>query len=76
MPKTIESVAILGGGFMGVGIAESASIAGFPVLVRELPEFTAAARERLHNSLDSAVSRGKLDAATRDAAVDRISFTN
>lgn len=76
MPKTIESVAILGGGFMGLGIAESASIAGFPVLVRELPEFIAAARERLQKSLDSAVSRGKLDAAKRDAALDRISFTN
>jgi 3-hydroxybutyryl-CoA dehydrogenase len=76
MPKTIESVAILGGGFMGAGIAESASIAGFPVLVRELPEFTAAARERLQKSLDSAVRRGKLDAAKRDAALDRVSFVS
>ena len=76
MPKTIDSVAILGGGFMGTGIAESASIAGFLVLVRELPEFVAAARERLQKSLDSAVSRGKLYAAQRDAALDRISFTN
>lgn len=76
MPKTIESVAILGGGFMGTGIAESASIAGFPVLVRELPEFTAAARERLQKSLDGAVGRGKLDAAERDAALGRISFTD
>jgi 3-hydroxybutyryl-CoA dehydrogenase len=76
MPKTIESVAILGGGFMGAGIAESASIAGFPVLVRELPEFTAAARERLQKSLDSAVSRGKLDAAKRDAALDRVGFVS
>jgi len=61
---------------MGAGIAESASIAGFPVLVRELPEFIAAARERLQKSLDSAVSWGKLDAAKRDAAPDTISFTN
>jgi 3-hydroxybutyryl-CoA dehydrogenase len=76
MPKTIESVAILGGGFMGAGIAESASIAGFPVLVRELPEFTAAARERLQKSLDSAVSRGKLDGAKRDAALDRVGFVS
>jgi 3-hydroxybutyryl-CoA dehydrogenase len=37
--QTIESVAILGGGFMGAGIAESASIAGVPVIIRELPEF-------------------------------------
>ena len=44
MSRTIQSVAVLGGGFMGAGIAESASIAGFPVMIRELPEFTAAAR--------------------------------
>ncbi len=74
--KTIESVAILGAGFMGAGIAESASIAGFPVLVRELPEFIAAARERLQKSLDSAVSRGKLDAAKETRHSIRISFTN
>ena len=30
MSKNIESVAILGGGFMGAGIAESASLLGFP----------------------------------------------
>jgi len=47
---------------MGAGIAESASVAEFPVLVRELPEFTAAARTRLEKSLDSAVNRGRLDA--------------
>ena len=55
MSQTIESVAILGGGFMGAGIAESASIAGVPVIIRELPEFIDAARARLEKSLDGAV---------------------
>ena len=76
MSKNIESVAILGGGFMGAGIAESASIAGLPVLIRELPEYIAAARARLEKSMDSAVKRGKLDAAKRDAAVARVTFTS
>ena len=76
MSKTIESVAILGGGFMGAGIAESASIAEFPVVVRELPEFLAPARTRLEKSLDSAVKRGKLDADNRDAALSRVTFTS
>lgn len=76
MSRTIESVAILGGGFMGAGIAESASIAGFPVVIRELPEFTEAARNRLQKSLDGAVKRGKLDADKRDAAMDRVTFTS
>jgi 3-hydroxybutyryl-CoA dehydrogenase len=76
MSKNIESVAILGGGFMGAGIAESASIAGLPVLIRELPEYIAAARARLEKSMDSAVKRGKLDAAKRDAALARVTFTS
>jgi 3-hydroxybutyryl-CoA dehydrogenase len=76
MSKNIESVAILGGGFMGAGIAESAFVAGLPVLIRELPEYLAAARTRLEKSMDSAVKRGKLDAAKRDAALARVTFTS
>jgi 3-hydroxybutyryl-CoA dehydrogenase len=74
--KTIESVAIIGGGFMGAGIAESASIAGIPVIIRELPEFIDAARARLEKSLGGAVKRGKLDAGQRDAALANITFTS
>jgi 3-hydroxybutyryl-CoA dehydrogenase len=69
-------VAILGGGLMGAGIAESASIAGVPVIIRELPEFIDAARGRLEKSLDGAVKRGKLDAVQRDAALANITFTS
>ena len=76
MSKNIESVAVLGGGFMGAGIAESASVAGLPVVIRELPEYLAAARIRLEKSMDSAVKRGKLDAAKRDEALARVSFTS
>jgi 3-hydroxybutyryl-CoA dehydrogenase len=74
--QTIESVAILGGGFMGAGIAESASIAGVPVIIRELPEFIDAARARLEKSLDGAVKRGKLDAGQRAATLANITFTS
>jgi 3-hydroxybutyryl-CoA dehydrogenase len=76
MSKNIESVAILEGGFMGVGIAESASLAELPVLIRELPDDLAAARTRLEKSVDSAVKRGKLDADKRDAALARVTFTS
>src|SRR5258707_14499001 len=76
MSKNIESVAVLGGGFMGAGIAESASLTGLPVLIRELPEYLAAARTRLEKSMDSAVKRGKLDAAKCDAALARVTFTS
>jgi 3-hydroxybutyryl-CoA dehydrogenase len=76
MAQTIGSVAVLGGGFMGAGIAESASVVGLPVVIRELPEYLAAARTRLDKSLDSAVKRGKLDSDKRDAALARVTFTS
>jgi 3-hydroxybutyryl-CoA dehydrogenase len=76
MAQTIQSVAVLGGGFMGAGIAESASLAGLPVLIRELPEYLAAARTRLEKSMDSAVKRGKLDTDKRNAALDRVAFSS
>ena len=61
---------------MGAGIAESASIAEFDVLIRELPDFIDAARTRLEKSMEGAVKRGKLDADQRDAALARIKFTS
>jgi 3-hydroxybutyryl-CoA dehydrogenase len=76
MSKVIESVGIIGGGFMGAGIAESASLSGVPVIVRELPEYLDACRQRLDTSLARAVKRGKLDAAERDKALDRITLTS
>ena len=76
MTQSIRSVAVLGGGFMGAGIAESASIAELPVMIRELPEYLAAARTRLEKSMDGAVKRGKLDTDKRDAALARVTFTS
>jgi 3-hydroxybutyryl-CoA dehydrogenase len=76
MTQAIRSVAVLGGGFMGAGIAECAAIAELPVLIRELPEYMSAARTRLEKSLDGAVKRGKLDIDKRDAALARVTFTS
>lgn len=74
--KPITSLAIVGGGFMGAGIAESAALAGIPVVLRELPEYLDAARQRLESSLDRSVKRGKRDAADRDAALARTTLTS
>jgi 3-hydroxybutyryl-CoA dehydrogenase len=76
MSESITSVAIIGGGFMGAGIAETTALAGIEVVVRELPEYLDAARQRLENSLARALERGKLDAADRDAALGRITLTS
>ena len=75
MPREINSVAVVGGGFMGAGIAEVSAAAGMPVVVRDLPEFLDAARGRVEKSLAGAVRHGKLDEAQRDEVLARITFT-
>lgn len=72
----IARVGVVGCGLMGSGIAEVFARAGLDTLVSEAD---AAAlergRARLTASLDTAVKRGKLDQAARDAALERLEFT-
>lgn len=73
---TIDRVGVIGGGLMGSGIAEVAAAAGCDVLVHEVsPEASEAAQGRVAKSLDRAVSRGKLEEATRGDIVGRIGFS-
>src|SRR5437764_849722 len=61
MPE-IESLAVVGAGFMGGGIAEAAAVAGLPVIVRDVDDAALGrARERIDASLARAVRGGKLD---------------
>ena len=72
----INKVGVVGCGLMGSGIAEVAAKAGCDVVVREVTEEAGAAgRKRIEKSLDRAVSKGKLEAADRDAALGRIRFS-
>jgi len=72
----IALVGVLGGGQMGSGIAQTAAAAGFPTVVRDLEQgFLARGEEAIVRSLDKLVEKGKLDAATRDAALERLTFT-
>jgi 3-hydroxybutyryl-CoA dehydrogenase len=72
----IESVAVVGGGFMGTGIAESVAVAGMPVIVRDVDEGSLLrAGERIETSLARAVRGGKLDGAAARAARERIELT-
>src|ERR1700722_9401869 len=72
----IDSVAVVGGGFMGSGIAEAVAVAGVPVVVRDVDSAAVdLARERIENSLSRAVSRGKLSSDEAAAAQDRIALT-
>ena len=58
---------------MGSGIAEVAAKANFDVAVRDVSdELIKAGRDRIQESLDRAVEKGKLTVADRDAASSRL----
>jgi 3-hydroxybutyryl-CoA dehydrogenase len=73
---SIERVAVLGGGLMGSGIAESVARAGLPVMVRDIDEAAfEAARGRIEKSLGHAVERGKVDKDEAAGILNRIAYT-
>lgn len=72
----IERVAILGGGLMGSGIAESVARAGIEVTVRDVDRTAVgAARQRIDTSLAHAEERGKVDAAGAERIRGAIQLT-
>jgi 3-hydroxybutyryl-CoA dehydrogenase len=72
----IERVAVLGCGLMGSGIAEVCARAGYQTWVREVDDaLLGRGRAAIEKSMGRAVDRGKLDAAERDATLDRLHLT-
>jgi 3-hydroxybutyryl-CoA dehydrogenase len=72
----LSRVAVVGAGFMGSGIAESAASAGVDVTVFEPEEAPLErSRSRLHESVDRAVSRGKMTGEEAEGLVARIAYT-
>src|SRR5881628_404958 len=72
----IKKVAVVGCGLMGSGIAEVCARAGYDTLVLEVSqELLDKGMGRLRKSLGTAVERGKLAAADRDAALGRLRGT-
>ncbi len=71
----VRALGVAGAGFMGSGIAESAAVAGLEVIAYE-PERAALERaeQRIVQSTDRAVARGKLDGDARDDMLDRIRY--
>jgi 3-hydroxybutyryl-CoA dehydrogenase len=69
----ISNVAVIGGGTMGSGIAQVVAQAGLPVVLVERSDSDAArAVATIRGNLDRAVQRGKLDAETVEAALQRV----
>ena len=72
----LSRVAVVGAGFMGSGIAESAASAGIDVTVFEPEEAPLErSRSRLHESVDRAVSRGKMTGEEAEGLIGRIAYT-
>jgi 3-hydroxybutyryl-CoA dehydrogenase len=76
MAAELERVGVVGAGFMGSGIAESAARAGCAVTLHE-PEAAPLERSRgrIEASVGRAVEGGKLSAEEASALVDRIEWT-
>jgi 3-hydroxybutyryl-CoA dehydrogenase len=69
-------VAVVGGGFMGSGIAESAAVAGIPVILSDVDQAAIdRAAERIDASLARAVRGGKLEAGEARSVRERIELT-
>ena len=72
----IRTVAVVGGGLMGSGIAEVAAKSGYDTVIREVDDaLVEQALGRIRKSMDRAVEKGKLEGSARDEAVARIRGT-
>ena len=74
--EDIQTIAVLGAGTMGHGIAQVAAMNGFQVVMRDLKEdFLAAAMEKISKNLDKGVARGKVSEEDRTRALAALRTT-
>lgn len=69
----MNTVAVVGAGTMGHGIAQVAAMAGYDTVLNDVnAEVLDRALTRIRGNLDGGVSRGKIEAADAEAAMGRI----
>jgi 3-hydroxybutyryl-CoA dehydrogenase len=69
----IRTVAVLGAGTMGNGIAHVFARAGYKVILRDVEQrFLDRAMDTIHKNLDREVKKGKLDEAGKKSALARL----
>ena len=72
----MKKIMVIGGGTMGLDIAQVFARKGFDVVVRDISDGIIKASEaRLNKGLDKLVSKGKLDEAGKKAITDKMTFT-
>ena len=73
---TMKKIVVIGGGTMGLDIAQVFARNGYDVVVRDIKdEIIQASEARLNKGLDKLVSKGKLDEAKKAEILSHISFT-
>jgi 3-hydroxybutyryl-CoA dehydrogenase len=71
----VRTVAVIGAGIMGRGIAHAAAVGGYRTILEDLlPNALRKAETEIRVNLDKAVELGKVDAADADAAFARIEY--
>jgi 3-hydroxybutyryl-CoA dehydrogenase len=74
--EDIKTIAVLGAGTMGHGIAQVAAMNGFQVVMRDLKdEFLDGALKKVAGNLDKGVARGKVSEEARDQALSALRTT-
>ena len=73
MTSDIDTVAVLGAGNMGHGIAEVAALAGYEVRLRDIEEeLVQKGYDQIEWSLGKLAEKGRIEDADADAALDRV----
>ena len=72
----MKKIVVIGGGTMGLDIAQVFAKKGFDVVVRDInDDIIKASEARLNKSLDKLVAKGKLDEAGKAAITGKMTFT-
>lgn len=75
-PVEVKTVAILGAGTMGHGIAQVAASAGYSVLLRDVTEeFVSKGLRSIESNLSKGVERGKVSEEEKERALSNLSTT-
>ena len=73
----IKTVAVIGAGIMGRGIAHAAALGGYRTILEDiLPNALRKAESEIRSNLDKAVELGKVTAGDADAAFSRLEFAS
>jgi 3-hydroxybutyryl-CoA dehydrogenase len=73
-PDAVKTIAVIGGGTMGQGIAQVCATAGYKVLLYDIqPELIHAAISSIQKNLNTLVEKGKMDIARKENIIGLIS---